>query len=244
MRAILISFSILSIALLSGCISALNEYDPSMPEPPSLQNIREHGKMAERMAIARLLQITVRSDEWNKTFSAELYHRNDSTVFFSRGFLGKGAFKGLIRNDSLTILFLSEKQFYEGDASGFTEPDLSEYRYVIERVLSVLSGELLLETGHSGDMWHQRLYLGGDRIKLAAFESRAHSIAITADLKSHSEEFPFYKVTEIEISNSETGARIRANVVEEKIGRTLNLGQAFELPDYSNWRRIDYVELR
>ncbi len=196
------------------------------------------------MTVARLLQITVRSNKWNKTFSAELYHRNDSTVFFSRGFLGKGAFKGLVRNGSLTMLFLSEKQFYEGDASGLTEPDLSEYRYVVERVISVLSGDLLLEGGNSDHSWRQRLYLGGDKIRLVAFESRAHPVAITVDLKSHSDEFPFYRITEIEISNSETDARIRANVVEDKTGQGLNLGPAFNLPDYSNWQRIDYVELR
>jgi len=163
-------------------------------------------------------------------------------MFFSGGFLGKGAFKGLVSGDSLTLLFLSKKQFFEGNVSGLIEPDLSEYRYVMDRTLNILSGKLLCDsTGLS--RWRQRVFVGIDEIRYVIFESRTHPISILADLGSHSDDFPYYEIDRIEIENSKTNARIRANVVEELIREGMDLGEKFTFPDYSNWQPVRHVAL-
>jgi hypothetical protein len=44
----------------------------------------------------------------------DVYRTDDSIAIFARGYLGKGALKGLIKNDSIQIYFPTEDEFYAG----------------------------------------------------------------------------------------------------------------------------------
>ena len=243
MRLIRILLALVCILALTGCPPPIEELDITSPKvQQSVHGIREHARISEQMTFARFLQMTVRSKDWNKTFSSELYQRSDSTIIYSGGFLGKGAFKGLVTEDSLTLLFLSKKQFYRGNAGGLIEPDLSEYRYVMKRTLDVFSGRLLCDSTELTE-WKQRIFVVGRNVEVVTFESKEHPLYIKAELESHSNEFPYYRIGRIEIKNLETNARIRANVVEDLVGEGMNLGEKFTLPDYSSWQQVASVAL-
>jgi len=94
---------------------------------------------------AYLAQIKLKTPDIKKKFKLEIYCRGDSISFYSPGFLGKGTFKGIIHNDSLSFYLPSEKAYYRGLWHDLTEPDLGRWAGVFRLTLDILNGSFLPE---------------------------------------------------------------------------------------------------
>ena len=196
---------------------------------------------------AQLMQITVRSSKLTRRFNLEVYHRNDTTAFYTGGFAGKGSFKGLLDGSMLRFILPKERQYYAGPVSGLIKPDLARYEYVVVRLRELLSGNLMCDQSDDipGDlcgMWDQELSTKRDRIGKIIFRSLADPIVIEADFGRFKKNFPYYQIKRVKISNSETGANIRLKLIEQRYGPVPEI--KLTLPDLVGWESIDHFELR
>lgn len=67
---------------------------------------------------AYLFDVKLERDGKPTSFRLEIYHTDSITAFSGRGYLGKGALKGIIDNDSVLVYFpVSNEFFYESTAS-------------------------------------------------------------------------------------------------------------------------------
>jgi hypothetical protein len=176
-----------------------------------------------------------------------VYHRNDTTAFYTGGFAGKGSFKGLLDGSMLRLILPRERQYYSGPVSGLIKPDLTQYEYVVVRLMELLSGNLMCDqsgivAGDLCSMWDQELSLKGERIRKVVLRSLADPIVIEADFGRFKKKFPYYQIKRVSITNRETGSNIRLKLIEQLYGPVPEI--KFTLPDLVGWESIDYFELR
>jgi hypothetical protein len=220
--------------------------DISDIEMHSVDLLNCHADIARHETMAQLAQMTIRSPKLTKRFNVEIYHRNDSTAFFSGGFVGKGSFKGIMYGSMLQFLFMGEKQFYDGPMSGLIRPDLGRYGYVVARLESILSGRLLC---HSDDapaeypctMWSKELHVKKNKVRKLVFRSIPDPIRIEVNLYRFKDKFPFYQIKQIKLVNDDNGATIKLKFIEQRCGPVPDI--KFSMPDVSGWERIEYFEL-
>jgi len=90
---------------------------------------------------AYLIDLRVDDNGEKYTIKTEVYFSGDSVGIYGRGYFGKGAFKGNIINDSVTIYFPSQNEYYASSLEGFGRgtdcPDRGE---ALISALSLLSG--------------------------------------------------------------------------------------------------------
>jgi hypothetical protein len=192
-----------------------------------------------------------------KRFNVELYHRHDTTSLFTGGFLGKGSFKGILDRSGLELLFPSDKQYFDGNLEGMTEPDLSRFEYVLRRVRGILAGDLLCggsdaEFGDDCGRWQREIRVRKTRVKKVIFWSLRDPIEIEVDLFKFKREFPYFQIKQLKVVNTETGMNIKLKFIEQKYSDVPDVkfqlpsteDVKFQLPSTEGWERIDYFELK
>ena len=103
-KIILISTAMLLLTL-AGCSGTYNE--PSFSEQPnriSKQKVRGE---------AYLFDARLRRQGKPTSFRLELYRYGDITALSGRGYLGKGALKGVIKNDTILVYFPTTHEYVE-----------------------------------------------------------------------------------------------------------------------------------
>ena len=91
--------------LIAGCASTHQNTVPG-------EEIKAQGW--EQRGNAFLFDITVNRDGKKNSARLDLYQRGDSLSFFARGYLGKGALKGLLSADSVVVYFPTAGEYYGG----------------------------------------------------------------------------------------------------------------------------------
>lgn len=238
-------FACLIIGL--GCSSARLVSDISEVERPAVISVADHRQQSKTKTSAQLVQTTIRSSRLTKRFNLEIYHRHDTTAFYTGGFAGRGSFKGLLVGSNLQFILPREKQYYDGPASGLVKPDLSRYQYVVVRLRELLSGNLICDSSDgtsrdSCEVWDQDLFVKGGRIVKVVFRSLIDPVTIEAVLFKFKEHFPYYEIRRVRIENSDSGAKIKLQTIEQRYGPVPEV--KLQLPDFSGWERIDYFELK
>ena len=61
---------------------------------------------------AYLIDLRINDNGRKFSVSTELYFSGDSIGFYGRGYLGKGAFKGNVINDIVTVYFKSRNEYF------------------------------------------------------------------------------------------------------------------------------------
>jgi len=244
---ICIAAMLMGMLVFLGCAATRIVYDVSEIEQSEIRLVEDHRIEVSEETSAQFVQMTIRSPDLTKRFNVEMYHRNDTTSIFTGGFLGKGSFKGLLTAMDLALLFPGEKQYFDGALVGMTDPDLSRYEYVLRRVRGILAGDLLCagsgETlGDLCGMWHQELSVRKDHIRQIIYRSLSDPIEIEVKLFKFKREFPFYQISQLKVTNSETGTEIKLKFIEQKFGPVPEI--KFQMPDTDGWERIDYFELK
>lgn len=244
---ICIAALLMGISIFLGCAATRTVYDISKIEQSEIRLVEDHRIEASEKTSAQFVQMTIRSPELTKRFNVEMYHRNDTTSFFTGGFLGKGSFKGLLSATDLTLLLPGEKQYFDGALVGMTEPDLSRYEYVLKRVRGILAGDLLCagsveSFGDLCGMWHQELSVGKNHLRQIIYRSLSDPIEIEVKLFKVKREFPFYQINQLKVTNSASGTEIKLKFIEQKFCPVPEI--KFQMPDTDGWDRIDYFEFR
>ncbi len=243
-----LAFAIVILAsVILSCSSTFHAYETLQLGSEAISRVSMHETDLQHETSAQLMQVTVRSSKLTRRFNLEVYHRNDTTAFYTGGFAGKGSFKGLLDGSMLRFILPKERQYYAGPVSGLIKPDLARYEYIVVRMRELLSGNLLCDQSDSipGDlcgMWDQELSTKRDRIKKIILRSLADPIVIEADFDRFKKSFPYYQIKRVRISNSETGANIRLKLIEQHYGPVPEI--KLTLPDLVGWESIDYFELR
>ena len=240
-------FVIMCVIFNLGCASVNVGYDDMQLEQTIVDKLAEHREKLHHETSAQLIQVTIRSKKLTKRFNLEMYHRNDTTAFYTGGFIGKGSFKGLLTGSMLQFAMLREKQYFDGLVTGLIEPDFSQYEYVLMRLMEILSGNLLCHASSAVpcdicNMWDQELFIKGDRIKKVIFRSLIDPIAIEVNLFKFKKEFPFYQIKQVKICNNSNGSKIKLKFIEQHYGPVPKA--KFRMPDFAGWERIDYFELK
>ncbi len=233
------------ILFLAECSQTRVFRDMSDIEMSSLKAINRHAELAADKTIAQLAQMTIRSPKLTKRFNIEIYHRNDSTAFFSGGFVGKGSFKGVISGSMLKFLMMGEKQYYDGLISGLIRPDLGHYGYVVEKLRSILAGRLLCRPENptledNCSVWNRELHVKNDHVREIIYISKSDPIRIEIKLFRFKDKFPFYQLRQIKLINDKNGATIKLKFIEQRYGPVPDV--KFSMPDVSDWERIEYFE--
>lgn len=130
---------IIALALLQSCTPP--------PPPPvdkdTLKDYRQISSMRGENFHSAAYLIDLRVDDAGSKYSinTELYFSGDSVGFYGRGYLGKGAFKGNIIADVVTIYFNQQDEYFSGPLADIDRgSDCSSPGEVLLVVMSLLTG--------------------------------------------------------------------------------------------------------
>ena len=178
--------------------------------------------------------IDLRINDAGKKFSiaTEAYFSGDSSAFYGRGYIGKGAFKGNIINDVITIYFMSENEYYTGTISELDNgADCTAPGEVLLYVFSLMSGRDRVDPGENpvgltikkqqiqfqeGRFEHTIKLKEGLFPEKEILLDRICQDSIVFNYGSHSREFPFYGVEDILYFNGINDFRAKGFVREQK----------------------------
>jgi hypothetical protein len=130
-----------------------------LPEERTPQNVL---KCAVRNQLtfetfACIIHLKLKGEKAKFSSTVEFFYKSpDLFSFYPRSFWGTNIFKAKGENDSLTIYFADENEFYRGDFSEFEKSELWGLKINLETLLKIITGE----EGLSGK---DALYIGQDR---------------------------------------------------------------------------------
>jgi hypothetical protein len=189
------------------------------------------------------MQVTIRAPKVSKRFNVELYHSGGATVFYCGGFVGKGSFKGVIRDSTIAVYLLKEREYFEGLIPDLSTADLARYGSGIALISSLLAGDLLVRGVAGSDSlieWYHEFSIRGSRVKKATYRSRSDSIVVEADLGMHQDNFPYYQIKQCRIIDFSENARVKLKLIEQRCGDVPSTKLA--MPNVTDWKRIDRLE--
>ncbi|MCK5125467.1 MAG: hypothetical protein KAR42_04365 [candidate division Zixibacteria bacterium] len=205
---------------------------------------------------AYLIDLRIKDNKQKFSITTEVYFSGDSIAFYGRGYLGKGAFKGNIINDVVTIFFKSSDEYYRNSIGGLNSGiECARPGEVLLYVLSLLTGRgnLDLEDKPVGlEMRKQRIeYLDGRfthtiKLKDSIYPRREILLdplckdSIVVNYGSFGRKFPFYRTEDILYYNGEYNFRAKGFVREQKFN--INIRQSkFQLNIPSSATLLDRI---
>jgi hypothetical protein len=206
------------------------------PPPPIDKDTLDSYRLIYQMrdeqfrSAAYLIDLRVNDDGNSYSVNTELYFSGDSVGFYGRGYLGKGAFRGNIVNDIVTLYFNSQREYYTGPLADIgSDAECASPGEVLLVVLSLLTGrdipksqvdvlypsrkeirfrqgrfERTVELDHRGYPQSEKL-----------IDSLCKD-SIVIQYLSSSREFPFYKVRDALFYNELFNFRARGFIREQK----------------------------
>ena len=216
------------------------------PQPPpleddTLEDYQTITVMRDRnfRSAAFLIDLRVDNDGEKYSVNTELYFSGDSVGFYGRGYLGKGAFRGNIIDDSVTIFFNRQKEYFFGPMDDIeSRGDCASPGEVLLLVMSLLTGKKEIKV--SDDIFYpsERVikYTSG-RFEVTAMlgekgfpESEKLIDPICKDsivlgYYSFNRQFPFYKVQDALYYNGIFNFRARGFIREQKYNIDIKPGK-------------------
>ena len=221
---------LLFIGLLSGACGP-------PPPPISMETVTRFYDLARARADqfeSAAFLIDLRINDAGRKFSTttELYFSGDSIGFYGRGYLGKGAFKGNIIGDMVTVYFKSQNEFFSAFMSEIrSHGDCPGPGEVLLLMLSRLSSKRVPGSPEGSSMVSRREFFtsfgrcdrtvrlqgkGGHDPRLTKLSNPICGDSIMIRYDSFSDEFPYYKPADILYYNSERDFRARGFMREQR----------------------------
>ncbi|MEE9441687.1 MAG: hypothetical protein V3V99_03370 [candidate division Zixibacteria bacterium] len=205
---------------------------------------------------AYLIDLRINDDGKKFSVTTEVYFSGDSVGFYGRGYVGKGAFKGNVINDVVTVYFSSENEYFSGQLAELNSgSECSSPGEVLLYVLSLLSGRI--DTYEVDDFavfydnpWRLKYQDGRfdrtillNKRRLPKKEKLIDSNcgdSIVVNYGSHSTKYPFYKTNDILYYNDNYNFRARGFVREQQYNIQLKK-RKFEVVFPASARRIESI---
>jgi len=106
---------------------------------------------------ACVMDLKLKGEKAKFSSTVEFFYKSpDIFSFYPRSFWGTNIFKAKGEDDSLTLYFPEQNQFYRGDFSGFEKSELWGVKIDLKTILQIITGE-------NGLGEKDVLYLGQDR---------------------------------------------------------------------------------
>ncbi len=189
-------------------------------------------RMRARQFQSAAYLVDLRINDNGKKFSVatELYFSGDSVGFYGRSYLGKGAFKGNVINDMVTIYFKSRNEYFSAPLAEIQMgADCARPGEVLLYVFSLLSCKKSesLTDNIAVPVGREISYMDGRfdrtvRLKKKIYPLKEKLIdpicgdSIVIKYGSFNRRFPFYKVQNILFHNEDFNFRARGFMREQK----------------------------
>lgn len=232
----MIRFSIIAVLFLS--IVSCAPYKAGKPGRVDGEKVvRDYSGIAEQrsglfQSAAYLIDLRINDDGKKFSVTTEAYFSGDSVGFYGRGYVGKGAFKGSVINDLVTIYFSSENEYFSGPLAELNSGAVcSRPGEVLLYVLSLLSGGVeaseidgfanFYDTPrrfeYQDGRFDRTVFLNKKRLpKKEKLIDQNCGDSIVVNYGSHSTKYPFYKTNDILYYNSNYNFRARGFVREQQ----------------------------
>ena len=191
----------------------------------------KHARAEQLHSAAYLIDVRI-NDQGNKySVTTELYVAGDSVGFYGRGYLGRGAFKGRIIDDTATIYFEREQEYFSAGADQLrSDADCARPGEVVLYLMSLLSGRDDASSEKKVNRSGRRLAdslgrflrtveLTGDKYQLPKSEMLVDSTcrdSITISYDSRGSSFPYYQPRSILYRNDRYDFRVKGFVREQR----------------------------
>ncbi|MFH1699254.1 MAG: hypothetical protein ABIE07_01600 [Candidatus Zixiibacteriota bacterium] len=203
---------------------------------------------------AYLIDLRINDDGKKFSVTTEAYFSGDSVGFYGRGYVGRGAFKGNVINDMVTIFFSSENEYFSGSLADFNSgAECSRPGEVLLYVLSLLSGRTDIYEIEELAIFYEsprRFEYQDGRFSRTVFLNKkslpkkeklidaicGDSIVVNYGL--HSTKYPFYKTNDILYYNANYNFRARGFVREQQYNIQIK-NRKFEVDIPASARRVE-----
>lgn len=239
---------VLTVFFLSSCTAP-----PVTDEKASTESLCSK-RAQEIRSVAYVIDL--RFNDGGKKYSTvtELYFQGDSVGFYGRGYFGKGSFKGKIIDDTVTVYFPSQRQYFVGAVadSNYSE-DCFAPRAVVPYFLSLLSGLHAIDRGSidAGGRSITASY-GHDRFARIVHWSGKSQICpkreelidpccgdtVVISYSSCGRHFPYYKPQDILYRNGRSNFEAKGFIRQQIYNQSIDLGR-FTVTIPSSAIRID-----
>jgi hypothetical protein len=196
-------------------------------------SFRDMEEIRSRQLRSAAYLIDLRIDDAGKKFSVttELYLTGDSVGFYGRSYLGKGAFKGHIINDTVLIYFQSENQFLRSRRTDIYDLDSclqpAEFLFhLIPRLAGRVTEEDMIFVAQDSarltfrrGMMERTIVLETDRFLYPDYETfllPSCGDSLLINYGSYSREVPFYRPLDFVYYNAAFDFRARGFIREQK----------------------------
>lgn len=216
--------------------SALLLFTSCSPPPPvgkaTLSEYRMIMKMRQEQfqSAAFLIDLRVNDNGQKYSVNTELYFSGDSVGFYGRGYLGKGAFKGQIINDIVTVYFNRQNEYFTGPLADIGNgADCASPGEVLLVLMSLLKGgssednpdhytyPSAKEVRYHSGRFEKTVKLGKKGYpKMEKLIDPVCKDSITIQYNSSGRKFPFYKIQNALYYNEPHNFRARGFIREQK----------------------------
>jgi hypothetical protein len=208
--------AIFAATVIGGCAAGAAMSDAN--ETASTLAELAQQQQSELTSYAALLRVKMRHEGRIDDFRAEIFAAGDSLLsVYVRGFLGKSAFKALLRGDSLLIYFPSERKYYSGRRHDIETGELRDTRQIVDYLLTLLHGYVALP---DTSLWSSHVVAKKDRMQLVTGD-RAHRCSLHVDLSVDSQNFPNQQLKSLELRSTSDKLRINVQVQSSHYNRQI-----------------------
>jgi len=207
------------------------------PRPVTAEDVSAYQRLLQLRAgemTSSAFLIDLRINNAGKKFSVttEVYFSGDSVGFYGRGYLGKGAFRGNIIDDYVTVVFSGANEYFEAPLANIQYgADCARPGEVLLYVLSLVSGRDVPDHLDQATRLSKRqltfpdgrftrtVTLEGKRKNLPKREKLIDSAcrdSIVISYYSHSESFPYFNIEDILYYNGQNDFRARGFIREQR----------------------------
>jgi hypothetical protein len=203
-------------AVIGGCAAGAAMSDASTADSELAELAQQ--QQTELTSYAALLRVKMRHEGRIDDFRAEVFAAEDSLLsVYVRGFLGKSAFKALLRGDSLLIYFPSERKYFSGWRHDIETGDLRNTRYIVDYLFALLQGYVALP---DSSLWSNDIVEKRNRMQLVT-DDRAHRCGLRVDLSFDRREFPYQQLKSWELRSVDGKLRINVQVQSSHYNRQI-----------------------
>jgi hypothetical protein len=215
-RAVFVLVAIVIATVAGGCAAGAAMSGASKTESAFAELAQK--QQSELTSYAALLRVKMRHEGKISDFRAEVFTGGDSLLsVYVRGFLGKSAFKALLRGDSLLVYFPSERKYFSGWRHDIETGELRDTRDIVDYLFSLLRGSVALP---DSSLWSNHIVEKNDRMQLVIAD-RAHRCELRVELSIDRQKFPYQQLKSLELRSVSGKLRINVQVQSSHYNRQI-----------------------
>ncbi len=247
---------IVVLAFLQSCTPPPSSVPSPTLDKDTLKDYRLISSMRGEQfrSAAYLIDLRVNDAGEKYSINTELYFSGDSVGFYGRGYLGKGAFKGNIIDDAVTVYFNQQDEYFSGPLADIgSGAECSSPGEVLLVVMSLLTGKTDWENpdNFKYPSRNEVSYHSGRFEKTVVLDKKGFpesekmidpmcKDSIFIKYQDSNRKFPFYKVQNVLYYNELFEFRARGFVREQKYN--IDIGsRKFDVNIPASASRIDSI---